>query len=204
MKYNYLTIEREYGSAGTKIARRLSEVCGVPCYGPEILEAVADRLDISVDDIQRYEETVSRSLLYTFSLLGQSSTTGNLDSLSPEDQIFLEEQMEIRRLADGGPAIFLGHCASEAIRDRNGVVKVFIHANDSDKRRRIIEDYRIAPENVKSTCRRMDKKRANYYFANTSRQWKDLKNYDIVLNSSGLGIDGCVTALSGMLLRREE
>lgn len=37
MKFRYITIEREYGSGGTKIARRLSEISGVPCYGHEIL-----------------------------------------------------------------------------------------------------------------------------------------------------------------------
>lgn len=43
MKFRYITIEREYGSGGTKIARRLSEISGVPCYGHEILEAVAKK-----------------------------------------------------------------------------------------------------------------------------------------------------------------
>ena len=43
MKFRYITIEREYGSGGTKIARKLSEVCGIPCYGREILEAVAKK-----------------------------------------------------------------------------------------------------------------------------------------------------------------
>ena len=41
MKCNYITIEREYGSGGTKIARRLAEECGIACYGAEILEAVS-------------------------------------------------------------------------------------------------------------------------------------------------------------------
>ena len=40
MKFRYITIEREYGSGGTKIAQRLSEVSGVPCYGKEILQPV--------------------------------------------------------------------------------------------------------------------------------------------------------------------
>ena len=43
MKFRYITIEREYGSGGTKIARRLAEVTGKPCYGEEIMEAVAKK-----------------------------------------------------------------------------------------------------------------------------------------------------------------
>ena len=41
MKYRYLTIEREYGSGGTEIGRRLSEKLGIPCFGREILEEVS-------------------------------------------------------------------------------------------------------------------------------------------------------------------
>lgn len=44
MKCNYITIEREYGSGGTKIARRLAEECGIACYGAEILEAVSRKM----------------------------------------------------------------------------------------------------------------------------------------------------------------
>ena len=38
MKYRYITIEREYGSGGTQIGKKLGEVCNVPFYGREILE----------------------------------------------------------------------------------------------------------------------------------------------------------------------
>lgn len=35
MRCKYITIEREYGSGGTKIARLLAEQMGIPCYGRE-------------------------------------------------------------------------------------------------------------------------------------------------------------------------
>ena len=47
--------------------------------------------------------------------------------------------------------------------------------------------------------KRYNKKRANYYYANTARKWDDYKNSDIILNSSALGIDGCVAALKGLI-----
>lgn len=43
MKYRYITIEREYGSGGTQIGKKLGEICNVPCYGREILETVAQK-----------------------------------------------------------------------------------------------------------------------------------------------------------------
>lgn len=198
MKFRYITIEREYGSGGTKIGRELSKVSGVPCYGREILEAVAKKRGITEDQINRYEESVTGSLLYTIFVMGRMQS-GNQDMLTEEGKIFLDEQLEIRRLAMDGPAIFLGHCASEALRDQKGVIKVFIRSSDDQEvKKRIEEDYQIARDKVDSTRRYYNKKRAGYYRANTGNDWKDIKNYDLILDSAVLGIDGCVKVLKGI------
>lgn len=54
MKTKYITIEREYGSGGNEIARRLAEKLGIPCYGREILELVANDQGLTVSEIDRY------------------------------------------------------------------------------------------------------------------------------------------------------
>lgn len=198
MKFKYVTIEREYGSGGTTIARRLAEACGISCYGEEILEAVSKKLDISMDQIQKYEETVSNSFLYTNYMIGRVQA-GEADMLSREGHLFIAEQQEIQHLAASGPAIFIGHCAAEALKDRP-VLKVFIRCSDeAQKKQRITAEYGVSPSAVAGTCKRFDAKRSRYFFANTAQKWGDLHNYDLVLDSAGLGIDGCVSALQGCL-----
>ena len=198
MKFRYITIEREYGSGGTNIARKLSEVTGVPCYGQEILEAVAKKQGIPVERINRYEEKATGSLIYAMFVMSRVQA-GDPNMLTTEGKVFLDEQLEIRRLSMKGPAIFLGHCASEALRDQKNLVKVFIHSEDENEvKKRITEDYGIAPADVESTRKFYNKKRAGYFRANTGNEWKDLKNYDIVLDSSKLGIEGCVNILRGV------
>ena len=197
MKCNYLTIEREYGSGGTKIARRLAEECGIACYGSEILEAVSRKNNISIDQIQHLEESVSGSFLYTLFVMGRVQS-GDSDMLSGEGKIFVEEQRAIKYFAGQGPAIFLGHCAAQALKDRRGVIKVFIHADLEEKKKRIMADYHIPEQEVESTRKRFDNKRSKYFYANTTRHWNDINNYDIVLDSSQLGIEGCVAVLRGL------
>lgn len=200
MKCRYITIEREYGSGGTQIAQLLSRECKVPCYGREILEAVAKRKGISVERIEQYEEKATNSLLYALVMMGRAQS-GNADMLTTEGLIYLEEQEEIRKIAMEGRTIFLGHCASEALKDKEGVIRVFIRsASNEAKRRRIRTDYGIAEKDVDAVQKFYDRKRANYYYANTSKNWKNLNNYDIVLDSSVLGIEGCVSVLKGLLL----
>lgn len=199
MKANYLTIEREYGSGGTEIARRLSEQTGIACYGRELLEAAAKELDLTVSAIERYEETVTNSFLYSAYVLAQTAN-GNADLLSREGHIFLTEQAVIRRFAQFGHAIFLGHCASEALKQRKDVVSVFIRCGDEEKKQqRIISEYGIDASDAERLQKQFDRKRSNYYYANTLKKWEDLRQYDIVLDSATLGFDGCVALLSGIL-----
>lgn len=195
MAVRYLTIEREYGSGGTEIASCLSQETGVPCYGREILEEVAKKQDLSVEEIQRYEETVKNSFLYSMFAMAQA-TAGESDMLSKEGHIFIAEQAVIQDMARQGRAIFLGHCASEALKATPDTVRVFIRCSDElRKAQRIREDYGIQEHLVESTKKRFDRKRANYYYANTGRKWEDPCNYDIVLDSGILRIEGCVAML---------
>lgn len=198
MKCNYVTIEREYGSGGTKIAQLLSKECNVPCYGREILEAVAKKRGISVERVEQFEEKTTGSFLYTIAMMARAQS-GDSTMLTEEEEIYVEEQGEIRKMAMQGNAIFLGHCASEALNDRKGVIKVFIRSSsDEEKCRRIKTDYGIPDGEIDKTQKFYDKKRASYYRANTLKNWKDFSNYDIVLDTATLGIDGCVSVLKGL------
>lgn len=105
MKCNYLTIEREYGSGGTKIARRLAQESGLPCYGAEILESVSQSIHVPVEQIQKYEESVSNSFLYTLFMMSRADADKS-DMLNREGHIYVAEQDEIRRLANQSRAIF--------------------------------------------------------------------------------------------------
>lgn len=199
MKYQYITIEREFGSGGTRIGELLAKECKMPCYGREILEGVARKYDISVEQIEQYEEGVTNSFLYTVFVMSKAQS-GDMNMLSDEGKVYLAEQAAIQSLAQNGSAVFMGHCASEALKDRKGVVKVFIHADDAFKQKRIQEDYQISPNRMEFLRKKYDKKRANYYRANTMKRWDDYRNYDIMLNSGELGIEGCVKVLKGLLV----
>jgi cytidylate kinase len=200
MKAKYLAIEREYGSGGTEIARHVGAAAGIPCYGKEIIEITAGKLHRSVEEIERYEENVTGSFMYTMYMMAQVHS-GSSDMLTEDGQIFVAEQEEIQKLAKQGSAIFLGHCASEALREEDGVVKVFIRCSDeAQKRERIIREYGIDKAEVDYIRERFDKKRSNYYYANTKCKWKDFSSYDIVLDSAALGIDGCVALLIAIIV----
>lgn len=203
MKVKYLAIEREYGSGGTIIAKKTAERCGIACYGREILEQTAKEHQTSVDALEDYEESVSSSLLYSMFVMSQSQT-GNPDLLSREAKLFVAESQVIRDLAKAGPAVFVGHCACKALEEEQGVLRVFIHGSDADKCRRAREDYGIPEKHVDAVCRKFNKKRGSYYSFCTRKKWNDPQNYDLILDSSALGLDGCAAALAALYIESQK
>ncbi len=194
MRYHYVVIEREYGSAGTEIGEKLSEISGIPCYGIEILERVSAKLNIGTDQIERYEEKATNSFLYSIYLMGKMNegTDGNL---SNEGLIYLEEQKIIRGLAEEGPAVFIGRCAENALRDREDVLKVFVRADRELRKKRAVEVYGISPNSVDAVIQKFDHKRSSYYTSNTGKDWRDLSNYHLILDNGKLGSRYCAGIL---------
>jgi cytidylate kinase len=197
MEHRYLTIEREYGAGGTAIAEKISELTGVPCFGREILDLASEKAGVSVEDIERYEESAHRSLFYSLYVM-QKAYNGDVNVLDKEGRVFVAEQLVIEQLADANRrAVFLGHCASQALMGRKDVTRVFIRCSDAEKKaKRIQEEYGIPPEQVAAMRKFYDKKRANYYNINTGHTWQDPSEYDILIDDAHISIDECARMLS--------
>ena len=136
-------------------------------------------------------------MLYSLYMLCQTSSLSG-EMLSSEGKVFVEEQNAIKEFANQGSAIFMGHCASEALKEYDNVIRVYVHADDKTKKERIMADYGIAEANVSIAEKKNNRRRSGYYTANTQKKWSDFRNYDIVLDSSKLGIEGCVNVLAGL------
>lgn len=191
MKFKYIAIEREYASGGSEIGKKLSQLLGIPCYGREILELTAKRKNVSVDYIEELEENATGSFLYY--LYRMSNITG---SPTASESVNIEEINVIRELAGNGSAVFVGRAASFALKDTQSVLNAFIHADTQYREKRAHDVYGIDNSILKSSLKSYDKRRASYYKANFGKEWKDYGRYDIVLNSSVLGIDKCAAAIA--------
>ncbi|MCI8776425.1 MAG: cytidylate kinase-like family protein [Oscillospiraceae bacterium] len=187
MRYNYIVIEREYASGGRRIGELVAENLGMPCYGIEILEMAAEKQGVSVEYLAELEENAGGSLLY--SLYKMSSIVSGGDATASE-QLNRDEIEIIRKLSGNGPAVFVGRSASIALKGRKDTLRVFIHADEEFRFSRA-KEYGIDESKVKSTLKKYDKRRENYYKLSTSMNWKDISHYDLVLNSATMGIDKC-------------
>lgn len=198
VKFRYITIEREYGSGARMIGNKLAQKLDIPCYGTQILEMAAQKLNTTVERIRSLEEKSVGSLLYTIEMMGRIAN-GDTNTAPKSVQIHAQEQSIIQELAKRGPAVFVGRCAGFALRNEKRVLHVFIRSDWETRKRRVIEEYGINPGLAESYMRQIDKRRANYYFINTGKRWKDPEEYHMLLDSSAIGIDNCADILAAAM-----
>ncbi|MCL2202005.1 MAG: cytidylate kinase-like family protein [Oscillospiraceae bacterium] len=195
-----LTISREYGSGGRKIGMALAAELGIPYYNDEIRTLTAQKSGLSEDFIAKSAENLPNTFLHNLNYSAYSS----YDSISfydipVTDKLFLAQSEVIKELAAGGSCIIVGRCADFVLRDEPGLVKVFIWGETEDRVRYAVENYELSPEKAADRLKKIDKSRTNYYKYYTNRQWENINNFDLVINSSFTGIDGAVAIIKTML-----
>ena len=91
--------------------------------------------------------------------------------------------------------IFIGRCADTVLKNQQNVYSVFIRADWDARIQRICKLHTVGEKEAAAICKKMDKQRSLYYNYFTDKKWSDANNYDIVLNSTALGIDKCVDTI---------
>ena len=112
----------------------------------------------------------------------------------------LEETLQaIKKIAEEGPCVLVGRCADYALEERDDVLSVFIHADLEDRIKNVAKLNELTDNKAKDLIHKTDKRRASYYNYYTNKKWGDAESYDICINSSKFGVDGCVKAIKDFL-----
>ncbi|MCR5218962.1 AAA family ATPase [Treponema sp.] len=198
-----ITISREYGSGGHTIGQKTAEILGIPFYDKEIIDMSAKDSGLSPDFIQKTEQNISSGWLYTL-LLGASyaspgtSSRLGMSTQAPAvplaDQVFNAQRKVIIELAKKGPCVIVGRCSDYILRhcdeiNPDNLLNIFIYAPMEDKVKRAIEQKGLDPATAEKEVKLIDKRRANHYNTFTERTWGNRIHYDLLINSSLVGVE---------------
>lgn len=181
MKKQIITISRQSGSGGYLIGRELSERLGIPLYDKFFVEANACQGDDSAHSCT--------SLL--FSLATGTYDGYLLDKPTEGDPTTYQGEL-VRRLADQGPCVFVGRCADYFLRGREDCLRIFLRGDMADRIERLVTRDGLTPDSAQRLAESRDAMRARHYNFLTDGVWGDPANYDLVLDSSELGLEACV------------
>lgn len=210
-----IVIGRKYGSGGRAIGEILSEKLGIPLYDKTILAKVAEEQKIPDERLRSMDEYLNAHRFTNIGLQAKKAlfNPGNWFETNPEgildrEKVFQWQSDVIRRLAEEGPCIIVGRCADEVLKDHSNMISLFITAPMAVREERISRLYPDIPETKYQTYRQYinqtDRLRSHYYNYHTGRDWADITNYDLVLDSSKLGIEGTAEFLENYIRRRVE
>lgn len=197
-----VTIGRQTGSGGRLIAKRLAEELSIPYYDREVLEEAARSSGVSRELFEKHDEKKHPSLLYSFAMNNYGYGVGG-EELPLGTRMYLAQFEAVKSIAVQGSCVLVGRCADYFLRDEKGLVRVFISADYDDRLAHTMESKSLSEKDARELLRKRDKSRAAYYDYNTDGKWGHASNYDLCLNSTRIGIDGCVEMIKQFVEMRK-
>ena len=192
-----IAITRTCGSGATSIGKILAKNLGVEIYDRNILRLASDDSGISEELFARADEDQKQSLLFRAS---QKVYTGGLIPPEKEDftsnnNLFNYQAKVLRELADESNYVVIGRAADYVLRDKPGLVRVYIYASrekciENERNRQKI-DWKTADKFITKT----DKYRRDYYRYFTGQEWENMQNYDLCINTTQMTYEQAAKAI---------
>ncbi|MDE6867605.1 MAG: cytidylate kinase family protein [Clostridia bacterium] len=167
-----ITISREHGSGGKQIGKIVAERLGIPFYYKEMTALAAKESGLDKEFISDINAD-SPDIMYDLYL-----------SSNAVQQAVIAQDKIIKKIAENGSCVIVGRAADWVLRDNEDVVKVFIHAPEEYRVKRITEIYGDTEAQAKKNAKRSNSKRASYYKNVTGQNWGESKNYNLCVDSS--------------------
>ena len=188
-----ITINRELGSGGRTVGRKLAEKLGVDYFDKAVINALQERYNLSAEQIEHLKgqetgwwEQFKRKM--TFS---DSEYELNQTNIETED-VFRAETQVLKALAKDQSCIIAGRTACYIFREHPNHLSVFIQASMLSRMARVAREQNMTKEQARLVIDKVDKMRENYVreFTGTSRY--DTRNYHLVINMDELTEDAAV------------
>lgn len=188
-----ITLAREYGSGGRYIGKLVAEKLGIKLYDNQFILQVAKETGLSAEYIEDNEQ--KRELFANLN-------NGYYFGLNNSDELFIKESELIKKTAEQSSCVIVGRCADFILKDNKDVIKVFVYSNMEDKVKRATDIYGLDKNKAAKEINRINKLRANHYKYYTEKEWKNPENYDICINSDGLGVEKAADLICEMVNKK--
>lgn len=190
-----ITISRQFGTGGHEIGAELARRLDVKLLDKQILNEVARRFCVVEDAMEKIE---ARNPLWRddFTQFYRSYMAGmeydGLEQDQTSHKLFDAQADAIRQIAREESCVIVGRCGFHIFRDHPNAMKIFIHADDKCRKRRIAQKFGLDERDAAAMIVDNDYSRELYTKTFTGTEWCDARNYDLSLNVRQFGVNGAV------------
>jgi len=187
MKYRALTVNREFGSGGGRIAQMIAQHLGWKLLDKDIIDAIAYAAHVDPKVVQRYDEHIESWLRRLNQQAMRSAALAAGLELRDNAVFDAEEMVKISRnvieeaYAEGN-CVIVGRGSQCVLQHKPDVFHVFVYAPHRDRILRLRA--RLEPgADIDQRVRTVDGERAKYLQEYFDKHWMNPHLYDLMISS---------------------
>ncbi len=198
-----ITINRELGSGGRTVGRKLAEKLGVEYYDKALIQALQEKYQLTAEQIEQLkgrEQGWWADLKRTLTGPTNEDTffvkkMGSEQEILETEEVFRTETEILKTIAKAESCVIAGRSGFYVFRDHPNHLSILIQASMLSRVARVAQKQNMSREEARMTIEKIDRMRENYVtkYARTSRY--DTRNYDLVLNMDELKEDDAVNII---------
>lgn len=202
-----ITINRELGSGGRTIGRRLAERLNVKFYDKALVKELTRKFNLSVEELEKVKgskrewwDDFVKGYLNRYNVETRLKADTNV---ATTENIFRVESQFLKELAADESCVIAGRSGFYIFRGDPNALRILIQSTMECRVKRIMEKQGLTEEEAKTLIGEIDKGRENYTqrFSGTSRY--DTRNYDLVLNVAGMTEDEAVDVIMEYIAKQK-
>ena len=200
-----ITIAREFGAGGSRVAAVLAERLGADIVDKSLIAKVSDLAQLAPATVEAEDERPRGLIDSVVRAFGPLDMTAIWEPPYP-DPLFdprravleLTEQV-IREAAATGNTIIVGRGGAFVLAGRPEVLHVFLRAPVDARIRAIMTRFELVEAVARRRLRETDTNRTAYMRQVYGTDWRDPSHYDLVLNTDRLGYERSAAAIFAAL-----
>ena len=202
-----ITVSRQYGSGGSEVAERVAHALGWQLYDNAVVDEVASRLGMTTAEVSAREErlpTLSERLASAISLAAPEvmPLIGDVAVPPTEDRIVEVTRRVMEEAVQAGPAVIVGRGAQCMLATRSDALHVFCYAPLEALTAYAVTNLELEPDDARKKVIEVNERREAYVKRHWAREWRDLANYHLCVNTAWLGLDGAAELVTGVARER--
>ncbi|MDR3303106.1 MAG: MATE family efflux transporter [Treponema sp.] len=184
-----VAISREHGSGGKRVGQLVAERLSIPFYYKEMTALAAEESGLASEFVSGINANSPAHIRELY-----------LSTEVVREAIIAQEKI-IRKIADNGSCVIVGRASDYVLREYEDVVRVFIHAPQAYRIKKVMEIYGDSEQEGKTSITRSDAARAAYYKNISGADWGNARHYELCVNSS-IGAENTAAAICEYIKQR--
>ena len=198
-----ITINRELGSGGRTVGRKLAEQLGVKYYDKAIIQGLTEKYGLTAEEIEQLKAQEKPSWWSDLQDRCKSLLSANHQPKPSTSAMFETERRILEQLAGEESCVVAGRSGFLIFREHSNHLNVFIQASTEHRIERLMKKQGMTYAAALDVLDEVDEGREAYLKTYSDRSRYDTRNYDVVLSMDHMTEDDAAAVIMEYVERQK-